>query len=412
MEGGNSIISLLAADEYFEKTFSKLNLPAALYTKDFTLLIHTASYPAAVAEINSSKIETDSGHPFALKLPGGNSLNFIPIIYSGTPEGFIAAEAGGEGENAADLKNIKHDLNNIITLILNLISMKQSEENIRAGIDLAGSLLSGAFGKAGIPPATDLSARIKNIIAVYNDGRIIIADKIKTSLFPVKMKEDNVIRVITNLITNSIEALGGKGEIRVEAYNDTADNGKRVCIKIKDNGPGIPRSALNEIFNPGYSTKQRGSGIGLSIVKSIIEADGGTIEAKSTLGEGTEFIIIIPSSAAKRRIALVEDEPFLNEVLTSQLASDYEVLNCLDAESFLKEFKSYKPELVIIDKKLPGMQGTECITEIRRIDKEVKIIFASGSDIEGKSGPANIDRFIRKPYNFDELSSGIEELLG
>lgn len=411
MDEGNSILSLLAADNNFERIFSKLNLPAALISEKYELLWSAPSFPLTEADI-ASPIPSDK--PAVRKINSDLTLSYIPIIFKGKTEGFLVAAGKEDAESPDELKRIKHDLNNIITLILNVISMQAMGEGAKAGIDVAGSFLSGVFGGKH-SPAADTAPLINNIITAYSTGLIAINSNIAPRLLPVRMSEDNFIRVITNLITNAIEALGEKGAITITADNSSLKNKNSVILKVADNGPGISPDALPNIFNPGFSTKQRGSGIGLNIVKEIIESAGGTIDVKSVSGKGTEFIISLPAAEnLKRRIALVEDEPFLNEVLTSQLSADYDVLSYADAETFLEDFGEKQPELIIIDKKLPGMQGTECIKEIRKQNSRVKIIFASGTDIDGLKSrqQARINMLIKKPYNFDELSSGIEELLG
>jgi len=99
-------------------------------------------------------------------------------------------------------------------------------------------------------------------------------------------------QVIRNLVNNSLEAMGGRGYIDVETRHLAAEN--RVRIVVADDGPGIPADARDKLFLSHYSTKQRGSGVGLAIVRRIVDEHGGRIEVTENTPSGTRFAIELP----------------------------------------------------------------------------------------------------------------------
>lgn len=106
----------------------------------------------------------------------------------------------------------------------------------------------------------------------------------------VKWDRNQIQQVIMNLVQNSFDSIENKGEIYIESFKQNED----IIIKIKDNGPGIPSHILNKIFNLYFTTKAKGTGIGLSIVQKIIMEHGGIINVESEENNGTEFSIKLP----------------------------------------------------------------------------------------------------------------------
>jgi two-component sensor histidine kinase len=156
------------------------------------------------------------------------------------------------------------------------------------------NLVADRFSKIGSAPdlkEVDLNEVIHHVVS-YMQRRAS-----KSTSFDIKSKESVFAKinnhlfewVIENLIRNSLDAMDGKGKIEISLYSESGQS----CIDIKDTGKGIPSSKLKTIFNPGYSTKQRGWGLGLSLAKRIIEEyHKGKIYVKdSRINEGTTFTI-------------------------------------------------------------------------------------------------------------------------
>jgi len=151
------------------------------------------------------------------------------------------------------------------------------------------------------------SIRIKSVTKKIEKINDIISDFIKFHEFPpnitlethldsqnpeIEVDRSQITQVLRNLVTNAIDAMPDGGMLTLSTTRDQ----RGVCIKVVDSGLGIPASIKEKIFNPLFTTKASGIGLGLSVVREIIEKHGGNIEWTSEQGKGTEFVISIPSS--------------------------------------------------------------------------------------------------------------------
>ena len=141
---------------------------------------------------------------------------------------------------------------------------------------------------------TDLHALLTDVLNIYNGttGGVELRSKFAPSLPSVFVDQAKIHQVIRNLVNNALEAMGGRGHIDVETHHLAAEN--RVRIVVADDGPGIPADARDKLFLAHYSTKQRGSGVGLAIVRRIVDEHGGRIEVTNTTPSGTRFAIELP----------------------------------------------------------------------------------------------------------------------
>jgi two-component system nitrogen regulation sensor histidine kinase NtrY len=141
---------------------------------------------------------------------------------------------------------------------------------------------------------TDLHALLSDVLAIYRGttGDVELRARFAPSLPKVFVDPAKIHQVIRNLVNNSLEAMAGRGHIDVETHHVPSEN--RVRIVVADDGPGIPPDARDKLFLPHFSTKQRGSGVGLAIVRRIVEEHGGRIEVTDTSPQGTRFAIELP----------------------------------------------------------------------------------------------------------------------
>ena len=339
------------------------------------------------------------------------------------------------------LKTTAHDLNNIFARILSSVELMKSK--IAAKEDV-GFLIEN------IENNTNRAADILEDLLNYNHPRnrkinlISLINELVTS-FKMHLKKDinitaefgeniNIVygkysdlyRVIMNLIVNASEAIKIRGEIKISIYNHPNEN--RVIISVKDNGSGIPAEFQPRIFTKDFSTKSYSTnrGLGLSIVKEVIEKQGGNISVKSEINKGTEFEISLPSFPSmqkqeaagqkRKRILITDDETELNELLGELLESyNFEIIKSMNGYQTLELLKKKPlPDLLIIDRKMPEMDGIECIKKIRNMNYTMPIILASGSMSETSKLNAKsigINKLIYKPYNFDEMLTIINQLL-
>jgi len=339
------------------------------------------------------------------------------------------------------LKHLAHDLNNIFTRILNSVELLKrksgnSDEilhllgNIESGTYLASEIIDDAIDsnadKIPMQKKLNLNSIISEVVGTFNSihkDKTIFQLDLDAKLGLVNGKFSDFYRVLSNLITNAIEAIEQHGRIIVSTRNIGKE---RIELIVHDNGSGIDELSRAHVFEENYSTKHRSvpSGFGLSIVKNIIESYNGTITVTSSVNKGTEFIITIPALHSEikmeykvKTILIAEDEHILRELLTELLLDDnYSIIQATSGQEVLKFLQDNLPDLIIIDGKMPEMDGTECIQEIRKMGISVPLIFASGSQIQldelGKADELKIDRIISKPYNFDEMLFAVRDLIG
>ena len=255
--------------------------------------------------------------------------------------------------------------------------------------------------------------------------------------------------MLLNLCSNAVQAMDGTGGVlTVEAetvpqeslpprYHPTAASGF-VRVRVADTGCGMPPETLAHIFDTFFTTKAagEGTGLGLSVVQNILISHGGFIEAHSTVGQGSEFLVYLPvttQSAAARRpaaqpdapapagerqpILLVDDEERVARYLSRRLTrSGYQVDMFTDAEAALEAFLQTPTrwQLAIIDGTMPKYKGTALIQRMRSENPELSVILMTGlveRDAIQMQQEGLIDEIFLKPLDYARLSEAIGKLL-
>lgn len=344
--------------------------------------------------------------------------------------------------NEKALKSSAHDLNNILTSINNTIDLLQRKTGgqdkikpmfttLKTNVVRASELIEIMLSKNQSFSSKFNRIKIENLFsAVSETASQIIPNQIK-----YKVQVENglndiygnftlLFRALLNLIVNAKESIEGKGTIDVEAKNSN-DKTQKVLIVVRDTGIGISEENIQQIFESDFSTKNKSteSGIGLSTVKEIIEKHNGTITVSSSINEGTTFNIYLPaviddernSKQKECKILIAEDNQVILEELCELFSyENYDIVKASNGIEVLDELdKDDSINLVIIDKKMPVLDGIECIKKIRERNSEIKIILASGStslDCQKNYEHLKIDKFVVKPYNIDELLKSVQEL--
>jgi len=247
---------------------------------------------------------------------------------------------------------------------------------------------------------------------------------------------------LLNLGLNSSQAMDENGKLHFQTENTVIDKavvqkdielkpGTYIQIKIRDEGCGIESKILNRIFEPFYSTKEKGkgTGLGLSLVYSGIKQHGGSISVKSQVGSGTEFTLLIPVTDKKNisdikknaavtgegKILLVDDEDVIRETMKLNLENlGYEVLTAQNGEEGLSLFQENQFDLILLDMIMPEMSGKEFFKLVKKIDSDIRVILVSGyyneEDVmEMKS--LGLNGILQKPVNQEKLSTLIEDIL-
>jgi CheY-like chemotaxis protein len=266
-------------------------------------------------------------------------------------------------------------------------------------------------------------------------------------LLPVDIDAGQINQVINNLIINAQQAMPEGGTIHVKAENIVSsekmakqglivNEGEFVRITIRDNGVGIPAQNLGKIFDPYFTTKEQGSGLGLATSHSIIKKHGGYITVESTQGKETTFYIYLPASPrndesrrsdgksvfkGKGKILIMDDEDMIREI-TGELLQNlgYQVefaKNGSEAIDLYREAQGLgKPfDAVILDLTIPGgMGGKEAIKGLLEIDPKIKAIVSSGysnDPIMAEFREYGFNGVIIKPYRLTELSQTLQDVL-
>jgi len=355
---------------------------------------------------------------------------------------------------------IAHDFNNILAAILGNISLAKmyienrseaekllsevEKASLRAK-DLTQQLLTFAKGGSPVKEISELPELIKETIKFSLRGsNVRYRTSIPYDLWPANIDKGQISQAVGNLVINAQQAMpeGGTINITVENVIVTAENnlplqeGKYVKISIIDKGTGISAEHLPKIFDPYFTTKQKGSGLGLATTYSIIHRHDGHITVESEDGVGTTFYIYLPASSKEiekkeavneeskvitGKILVMDDEPAIRKIVYEILArcgSEIEVAN--DGEEAIKLYKkamdSGKPfDIVIMDLTIPGgMGGKDAIKKLLKIDSEVKAVISSGyadDPVVSNYKEFGFKDKISKPYKIEELKKVLNEVL-
>ena len=358
---------------------------------------------------------------------------------------------------------IAHDFNNLLGGIFGSIELakfksspdhavypylEMAHKELRRAIALTKQLL--AFSKGGEPilESVDIKSVIQEVTKFHLSGSRIKAHfDIQEKLWNVNVDKGQISQVISNLIINAMQAMpdGGNLYIKLEniQFNKKKSNiplkGDFVKITIRDEGIGIPEKHLDKIFDPYFSTKQTGSGLGLSIVYGIIEKHKGYITVDSKLGAGTIFHIYLPasgeaSSKPKRievpkqldnngqlkRALIMDDEESIRHILGDMLKlCGYQVDLATNGKETIEKYRLAKEkgkpfDVVIMDLTIPGeMGGKEAIKEILMIDPKAKVIVMSGySDdpILAQYTKYGFKGRLIKPFTIEDLQRELDKI--
>ena len=360
---------------------------------------------------------------------------------------------------------IAHDFNNLLTGILGNVSLakavvgeEQGEANdavvdylasaekasIRAR-DLTQQLLTFSKGGAPIKQAASIADLVRESASFAASGaNVDLEIKVEDGLWNAEVDPGQFSQVIQNLVLNAVQSMADGGRILIELKNNLFETqaslplqGDRyVLIKITDNGRGIPGQNMAKIFDPFFTTKEGGSGLGLSIVFSIIKKHEGHIAVESSESEGTSFSVYIPAAdlddlrkdgpekgiyPGHGRILLMDDDEVVCEAAERMLGqAGYEVLISHDGKDALATYeKSLQNgeliDAVILDLTIPGgMGGRETIGRLMDIDPGVKAIVSSGyanDPVMADHQKSGFKDVLPKPYKMAELTYVLHKLL-
>ncbi|MBN2363336.1 PAS domain S-box protein [candidate division WOR-3 bacterium] len=353
---------------------------------------------------------------------------------------------------------IAHDFNNMLAGILANISLakivpeekakikflEKAEKAIDRARELTTQLLVFSKGGAPVKNVVSLKSLIEETATFALTGsKSKCIFQFQNDLFNVEADPGQLSQVINNLVINADHSMASGGKIIIEAVNSEVDDfstlplekGDYVKISVKDEGVGISPENLNKIFDPFYSTKKKGSGLGLSICLTIAKNHGGHITVYSEQDKGSVFNLYLPATHSdemvnektnnivfgKGDILVMDDEIMIREIAKDMLS--YLGYKCDVASNGDQAVKLYDKKVkngerydaVILDLTVPGEKGgKDTIKLIKNIDEKAIGIVSSGySDdpVLSRFWNYGFDGRILKPYKLEELSAVLSDLL-
>ena len=354
---------------------------------------------------------------------------------------------------------IAHDFNNLLTAIFGNITLakmyanrqsevykrlEDSEKAAQRARDLTYQLLTFSKGGTPVKKAISLQELVKESASFVLRGSNVKCEfSFPGDLWPVEVDEGQMSQVFNNLIINGAHAMSDGGTLQVYCGNVIVDQsnlplakGKYSLISFMDHGTGIPKEHLSKIFDPYFTTKKKGSGLGLATSYSIVRGHRGYLMVESDPGIGTTFTIYLPASeegkglpcaeeerlvTGKGRILVMDDEEAVREVAQGMLETlGYSVTLAKDGTEAIEIYQvamaSGVPfDSVLMDLTIPGgMGGMEAVKRLQEIDPNVKAIVCSG--YSNDTIMANFKKFgfravIPKPFSLQELSGTISDVL-
>lgn len=354
---------------------------------------------------------------------------------------------------------IAHDFNNFLAAIMAGIQLSnirlskglniqknlaEIEKIITQAANLTKQLLTFSKGGAPIKKTALIADLIKDTVDFTLHGSKLRCEfTMADDLWLAKVDEGQMSQVINNLVINAVQAMSEGGTIKIQVENVKLEarhviplpSGNYVKISIADQGSGIPEEYLPKIFDPYFTTKQNGNGLGLASSYAIIKKHNGYIAVQSELGEGTTFEIYLPASKRKAavqkqlpelvlngqgKILLMDDEASIRDATGEMLVEvGYEVALAADgAEAinlYCEALKLGLPfDVVITDLTIPGgIGGKELIATLLTIDPKVKAIISSGysnDPVMADYREYGFGDLVTKPYKIEELHEKIHKL--
>ncbi len=360
---------------------------------------------------------------------------------------------------------IAHDFNNILMAVIGHCELAQRRltvespamENLRQiklatskAADLSNQMLAySGKGKFVVEPL-NLSLIVEEmaqILAVSCSKKATLRYDLAPDLPSIEADATQLRQILVNLVINASDAIGEEsGIIAISTgvmdcdhtylqetwLDENLTEGRYVFIEVADTGCGMSPETLPRIFEPFFSTKFTGRGLGMAAVLGIVRGHSGAIKIYTEVGKGSTFKILLPAStllAAKRDIEieelllqasglvlLVDDEETVRDIGKEMLSEfGFETVTAGDGKEALEIFKQRHNQIsfVLMDLTMPRMNGEEAFREFRRIDPDVKVIICSGyneQEVSQQFVGKGLAGFLKKPYQFSELQKAIQKL--
>ena len=357
-------------------------------------------------------------------------------------------------------KRQAHDFNNLLMAILGNVSLARgaipageaaevrlgdAERAVLRAQDLTRQLLTFARGGAPIRRPSSLAEIVQESASfVLSGANVRVETRVAADLWPAEVDPGQISQVIQNLVMNAMQAMPSGGIVHISLDNRVVgpergfgvEPGRYLCIEVQDSGAGIPADVADRIFEPYFSTKARGSGLGLSASYSIVSNHGGHIGFESEPGRGSLFRVLLPASErsvergmtvpdgaprGRGRILVMDDEPMVRQVLVAMLVhAGYEASAVADGDETVKAWTRAREEgrpfdAVVVDLTVPGgMGGVDTLRRLQELEPAVRVIVSSGYS----NAPVLADHrrygfrgMVAKPFRPSDLQAVVASVL-
>ena len=457
-----------AVDEIFqiihELSRETLACPVALALKE-NRVVELANHALLISRQGDEIAVADSAAPIIGQ--GGQRIGVVLVFRDVREEKKLQRERlRSEKLEAVGVLagGIAHDFNNLLMGLqgsLDLVRLSYSqgfdvtrkhlekaEKAIIRAVALAQQLLTFAKGGAPVKDELELSSLVKDSAEfVLHGSRIKVEYVIDDDLWAVEIDGGQISQVVNNLVTNARQAMADAGLVKISISNqkitddDASMNpGLYVKVAVCDQGCGIDPEIISHIFEPYYTSKENGNGLGLATSYSIIANHAGYLDVVSEPGIGSTFTFLLPATGLHKervvveskeselilgeevgngRVLLMDDEEVIREVVAEMLEMlGYEVVAVADGVALLATYEQALRDgllfhAVLMDLSIPGgMGGREAIKRLREIDSEVKTIVSSGysqDPVMADYRAYGFDAMVAKPYKVESLLAVLQE---
>jgi PAS domain S-box-containing protein len=361
---------------------------------------------------------------------------------------------------------IAHNFNNILSIIigycdLTKMNFETAEKNIpiiakaaERAVAISHQMMAYTGKEKLTKTKVNIARQVGEVIVMMKSSlseNAVIRTNLSASIPMIEGDVSQLNQVVVNLIINASEAIGtAQGEVTVsldkfdviagktlEDYNGKpTPSGEYVCLEVTDNGCGMDEATISRLFEPFYTTKFTGRGLGMSAVLGIIQSHGGFLQLFSEQGQGTTFKVYLPvlvdelttdktesSSTASESwqgsgtILLVEDEDEVRFIAKELLKMfGFTVLEAVNGKEALEMYQKNAADIMLVftDIGMPVMDGYELVEKLKKLKPELPIIISSGygdAEVSARIGRDNIAGIISKPYNSDKLQEVLKSVV-
>jgi signal transduction histidine kinase/CheY-like chemotaxis protein len=396
--------------------------------------------PDAPRELESELARARAGSPVEIEGRGKQRV-LLTRRTGGRVLAVIAPVRSSPQElQASDLAaGVSHELANALAAIAGWARLAKQGRRVQEALGLIQMSAESAWSAAqrllrdhrgpAEPETVDLSAFVDEAARLLAPKAMAKHVQVRTVIEPdlhVSGSRGSAWSIVWNLALNAIEALppGGSVELRLTG------SGEAAVLVVEDDGPGMDVQQRQRAFEPYFTTKESGTGLGLPMVRRAVEEVGGTIELHSSSGQGTRFTVALPRAEAParaaddkhksgvfhtepldQRILVVEDDLGLREMIATALGMrGAEVVAVESAEAALAQRAPFA--IAIIDLLLPGMRGDVVLARLRDANLVQCGMLMTGTDLPtGLTGAGQPEFLLRKPFELEELFEGVAAAL-